>query len=51
MGRANGWQAWVREHCTYYAVPGNSKAVASTHTTVTCAPADRDAAVQAHRIG
>ncbi|MGB6577461.1 MAG: hypothetical protein WBF34_06045 [Streptosporangiaceae bacterium] len=42
----------VREHCAYYAVPGNSKAVASTHTiTVTCAPADPDAAVQAHRIG
>jgi hypothetical protein len=27
----------VHEHCAYYAVPGNSKAVASTHT-ITCAP-------------
>jgi hypothetical protein len=28
----------VREHCAYYAVPGNSQAVASTHTiTVTYA--------------
>jgi hypothetical protein len=28
----------VREHCAYYAVPGNSQAVASTHIiTVTCA--------------
>ncbi len=32
----------VREHCAYYAVPGDSKAVASTHTiTVTCAPPTR----------